>query len=85
MYKYNTRTLQTPDRLDRNDSHHKVETSSPPYSRLLTYYHLCNIYVEWRSKYHASQLSFFYDSHQGKDKIGNLSQELTNQMWQLMW
>ena len=26
MYEYNTRTLQTPDRLDRNDSHHDVET-----------------------------------------------------------
>ena len=30
MYKYNTRTLQTPDRLDRNDLHHDVETRIIP-------------------------------------------------------
>ena len=48
-----------------------------------------NFYLEWKSKYHTSQFGFFYDSQTGKDtdtlQIGNLPQELTNQMWQLMW
>jgi len=55
----------------------------------LTHYHYANFYLEWKSKYHTSQFGFFYDSHSGKDtdtlQIGNLPQELTNQMWQLMW